>query len=94
MRHYSDYAALCIDQMLADPTVRTATKVLAPRLTVRVSRRLYQGHNKKMFAKKVFEFVVTIGRPNFETREFIKSCIKAGEPFPVNKIRLTHVRQK
>lgn len=78
-----------------DPTVHTATKVLHPRLTVRVSRRLYKarpGH--KMFSKKVYEFVVTIGRPNFAAREFIKECRTVGEPFPVNKIHLTHVRQK
>ena len=33
-------------------------------------------------------FVVTYGRPNFRERAFIRLCQKAGEPFPVFKLRL------
>jgi hypothetical protein len=33
-------------------------------------------------------FLVTIGRPNYDEREFIKKCKKAGEPFPVKKIQV------
>jgi hypothetical protein len=32
--------------------------------------------------------VVTIGKPNFREREFIKTCQKAGEPLPVRKVQL------
>jgi hypothetical protein len=32
--------------------------------------------------------VFTIGKPNYEEREFIKKCKKAGEPFPVKKIQV------
>ncbi len=34
------------------------------------------------------EIVLTIGRPNYAERKFIKTCQKAGEPFPVRKMQL------
>lgn len=32
--------------------------------------------------------MLTIGRPNYRERKFIKECVKAGEPFPVRKVQL------
>lgn len=37
---------------------------------------------------KSFSIVVTMGRPNYRGRLFIKACQKAGEPFPVKKLQL------
>jgi len=38
--------------------------------------------------------VLTIGRPNYAEREFIKLCKKAGEPFPVKKMQLKFYPKK
>jgi len=62
---------------------RVATKYLSPKEIVRVSRRTF----KNKFDKYSIELVVTIGKPNFAEREFIKKCIKVGEKFPLNKIQ-------
>jgi len=34
------------------------------------------------------EILVTVGKPNFKERAFIKDCKKAGEPFPIKKIQV------
>jgi hypothetical protein len=34
------------------------------------------------------ELVLTVGRPNYRERKFIKLCKDAGEPFPVKKVQL------
>ena len=62
----------------------SATKFISQTLTVRASRRLVDG---KVRNDRKMEIVLTIGRPNFEAREFIKQCRRAGEPFPVKKIQ-------
>lgn len=31
---------------------------------------------------------VTIGRPNYAERRFVKQCLAAAEPFPVKKVQL------
>lgn len=63
-----------------------ATKYLSDKLVVRVSRRLFK---RKLPPKNQnIEVVLTIGRPNFEHREFIKDCKKAREPFPVRGVIL------
>jgi len=40
------------------------------------------------------EVVLTIGRPNFKERKFIKLCKKSGEPFPVKKFQLRWYSQR
>lgn len=66
-------------------TVRTATKFLAPDLTVRVSRV-----HKPLKRHRVHHYVVTVGKPNYHARAFITAAQKAGEPFPIRKIQLRH----
>lgn len=63
----------------------TATKFVAPNQVIRATRRLSGG---KIDRRENVEIVLTIGRPNHEERDFIKTCQKAGEPFPVKKIRI------
>jgi hypothetical protein len=66
---------------------RRAVKYLAPDLTVAAAAVLYNGKlPRKNYRSR--SIVVTIGRPNFEARAFIKRCKAAGEPFPVKKIQL------
>lgn len=61
-----------------------------PRLIVKVTRRGKpdKGSNHASHA----EFVLTIGRPAFRERVFIKHCIKAGESFPVKRVQLRFVK--
>ena len=58
---------------------RKAIFYVSPKLTIKATRRL-TGRNRA-------ELIVTIGRPNYEERKFIKLCAKAKEQFPVKKIQ-------
>lgn len=61
--------------------VKQATKYLSPKLTIKATR---QGKTRK--GERQMTILVSIGRPNYTEREFIKQAVKAGEPFPVNKV--------
>ena len=74
-----------INLILADPTIKTATKYLSPKLTIRVTRF---GKIKRKDARN--DFRVQYGRPNYTAAKFIKLCIKAGEPFPIKKVQLKY----
>jgi hypothetical protein len=39
-------------------------------------------------------FLVTIGKPNYAGRQFIKACKKAGDPLPVKKVQLKFYPKK
>jgi hypothetical protein len=62
---------------------RKATKYLSPKLTVKASRQFRPDARQKNET-----FVLTIGKPNFAERAFIKTAIKAGEPFPIRRVLL------
>lgn len=62
-----------------------ATQYLSETEVAKATRRRYGG---KLRNKGPLEILFTMGRPNYEEREFIKKCKKAGEPFPVKKIQL------
>ena len=70
-------------QLLLDGNVR-ATKYISPKEIIRATRSRYNGK----FVKGNIEIVLTIGRPNWLERQFIKDLIKAKESFPVKKIQL------
>lgn len=65
-----------------------ATKFHSEKLVSKVTRVLLRKSGKPHFSRRQFEFVLTMGPPNFAEREFIKKCKKAGEPFPIKKIQL------
>lgn len=62
-----------------------ATEYRSPKLIVRATRKLF---GKKIIKNHNFEIVVTVGRPNYVEREFVKMCVKSGEPFPVKKVQV------
>jgi hypothetical protein len=64
--------------------VKTATKYLDNDLTARLTI------NKWSFDKreKRLHLILSVGRPNYTERQFIKDCIKAGVKFPVRKVQL------
>lgn len=61
-----------------------ATKYQSPTSIIRAVRTRYG----KSFHRGNIEITITIGKPNFLEREFVKDCVKAKEPFPVKKIQL------
>jgi len=63
---------------------KKATKYLSDKFIVGASRKTFDGKIKKGNA----EIIIVMGKPNYQQREFIKQCKKAGEPFPVKKIQL------
>lgn len=63
-----------------------ATKYLATNHIVRATRKRY-GHIGGP-KDTTIEVILTIGKPNYAEREFVKACKKAGEPFPVKKVQL------
>lgn len=63
--------------------LKRATKYLDDRTTVKCTRqRKFDGRDG---AQTV---LVTMGKPNYAERAFIKACKNAGEPFPVKKLEL------
>ncbi len=72
-----------VTQLALGPGVYRATKFLGPDLVVRATRpHKYDRRNRSNTV------IVTVGKPNYREREFIKACKKAGEPLPVKKIQI------
>ncbi len=63
----------------------SATKYFSPDLVVRAVRRRFGG---KILSRCNAEIVLTIGKPNYREREFIKECQRAKETFPISKIQI------
>lgn len=63
-----------------------ATKYVSEKFVVNATRPFYGGKAPRKGSK--VEIVVTMGRPNYAHRAFIRRCKKAGEPLPVRKIQL------
>ena len=83
-QHFSRVAAA-----LLDSGARKATLYLSPKLTIKASRPRYKGRKAiedRRDSRVDVQF--TAGAPNFEERLFIRSALKAGEPFPVKKVQL------
>lgn len=70
-----------------------ATKYLSEKLTVKATRKRYKAYKAGWRKGDNVDIIFTVGRPNYEEREFIKQCKKAGEPFPVKKIQLRFPKQ-
>lgn len=75
-----------LDALIDNNAVR-ATKFISEKEIVRAKRKTF---GKKIVRGNV-EIILTIGRPNFEERNFIKNCKKAGESFPIKKIQLKFI---
>jgi hypothetical protein len=72
--------------MLIEQRARLAIKYLSPKLIVRACRKRYRGK----ILKGSIEIILTIGKPNYKEREFIKKCKKVGEPFPIERVQLKY----
>ena len=87
--YMKNYYNEVIEAMLSGNVVK-AVKYISPKEIVRAVRTRYHGKLRKVGN---IEISLTIGRPNFIEREFIKACVKAGEPFPVKKLQLKFNRK-
>ncbi len=78
-----------IDTLLGQKALK-ATYYISPNLIVRAVRKTYKNGTAKrhILRSANTEVMLTIGKPNYREREFIKDCQKAGESFPVKKIQL------
>lgn len=70
---------------LLETEARRATIYLDDKTVVSACRRL-----KPRKSDRSVDLVLKLGKPNYREREFIASCKKAGEPFPVKKIQLKY----
>lgn len=64
-----------------DSTIRKATAIVSPTHTLKITRQ--SPVDKRAKAET---YILTVGRPNYAERQFIKDCRAANEPFPVKKV--------
>lgn len=76
--------SLVVDTLLKSDLKRV-TKFVSPKLTIKATRLF-----KPNRVQTAETYIVSIGRPNFAERKFIKDAVKAGEPFPVRNILFQH----
>ncbi len=79
--NYTGFAYLA--GLIIDGGAKKATQYISPTEVAKATR-----HGKIDRRARIVTMVFTVGRPNYEEREFIKKCKKAGEPFPVKKIQV------
>ena len=79
-----------IDAVLK-PQVYQATKYVSPTYVITATRKRFKGKLQSARARQE-TLLLTIGKPNARARQFIASCERSGEPFPVKKIQLRTIR--
>lgn len=82
-------------ETLISQNAQKATQFINEKLIIRATRKTYKNSTltkktTRKFSRKGdnIEITLTIGKPNWAEKEFIKKCIKANEPFPIKKIQL------
>lgn len=78
---------VCMQMLLTDVTVHTATKYISPVQVVHLSRI-----GRFSARQRSSHFHVKVGKPNYDEAKFVKLCQKAGEPFPVRKVQLSYYK--
>lgn len=76
------------EAVLSNPKVKQASKYLSPNEVVKVTRQRRADRREKAIT-----LLLTIGKPNFLGRRFVKAAKKAGEAFPVKKVQVKFLRQ-
>lgn len=69
--------------LLECPDLKKATKFLDEKTCITATRP-----SRDLKTDRSRSYVLTIGRPNYANRAFIRAAKKAGEPFPVRKLLL------
>lgn len=72
----------CVADVLGIPNLRRATAYISDKLTIKATaQRRTDKRNKSVTV------LVTVGRPNFLERKFIKVCKDAGCAFPLRQVQ-------
>lgn len=82
-------AAEAVVSSLLVTRMRRATKFIGPNMVVKLTRQRKPGRGARGET-----FLLTVGRPNYAERRFVKLCRKAGESFPVRKVVLQDFPKK
>ena len=77
-----------VDSIINNDAVIKATEYRSPKLIIRAVRKTFKVHKRRTRKGQNVEIILTIGKPNYAEREFIKLCNKAKEPFPVKRVQL------
>lgn len=77
-------------EVLLRSGAKSAVKFLSEKQIVRATRKTFKSANDP---RANVELTLTLGRPNFAERKFVKLCKKAGEKFPVKKIQLKFAKK-
>lgn len=77
-----------LESLINDSTKKRAVKYVSSKFIIRGTR------GKFFRSTDNIEITLTIGKPNYLEREFIKLCQKAKEPFPIKKIQLQNFPKK
>ncbi len=80
-----------VEILMTHPDAKRVTKYMSPLATVKGTRqgKLYRRADSRPDSWGVqTTILITIGRPNYAERQFIKKAKKAGEPFPVKKYQI------
>ena len=85
--HAKRAPAKAVEALLSNIGIRQAIVYVAPNFVVKATRQ-----NKATLRTRGETFLVTVGKPAYLERRFIKACLKAGEPFPVKKVQLKFYR--
>jgi hypothetical protein len=88
-REISDSLRRVVLALIYTSTIRSATIYVSPTLSVKATRKFRSRKNEASA-----EMVLTIGRPNYEGRAFVKKCKAAKEPFPIKRIQFRFWPQK
>lgn len=73
-----------IIKLLIEQKAVKATKFISHNSIIRVVRTRYG----KKFSPGNIQLTITVGKPNYLERDFIKLCKKSNESFPVKNVQL------
>lgn len=65
-----------------NPQLRQVRYYRSPKRVVKLTRR--------QKSRKTTEYILTVGKPNYRDRQFIRLCIRARQPFPINRLIKTY----
>jgi len=61
---------------------KSIVKYVDPKTVVKITRK-----HRKYCREVSVTYLLTLGKPNYAERKFVKLCVKAGVSFPVSKLQ-------
>lgn len=77
-----------VEALLSNTGIRQARAYVSPKFVAKATRQ-----SKPRANARSETFLLTVGKPAYMERRFIKACLKVGEPFPVKKVQLKFYRK-